>query len=260
MRYDENVPTAKRNKQPPSLKNIFLTPRLPKNDWVLIGLLSVFVVVLAWALAVSPKVMLFGTIIDRVETERKVVALTFDDGPLPVHTDETLRLLAQNNVRATFFVIGKDAETYKDELSAVVRAGHALGNHGYSHRALMFASPARIASEIEMTDQAIRAAGYEDAIPFRAPYGYKFVALPLYLARHDRPDISRDVLVDEGSERSAEAIATDVVAKVKPGSIILLHPHYDHTASTRAAIPLIVNELRTSGYTFVTVPELLSLE
>jgi peptidoglycan/xylan/chitin deacetylase (PgdA/CDA1 family) len=68
------------------------------------------------------------------------------------------------------------------------------------------------------------------------------------------------VLTQEGASRSAASIAQDIVKQVQPGSIILLHPMYDHTATTRAAIPLIVEQLRAQGYRFVTVPELLTYQ
>ena len=203
--------------------------------------------------------MFMGTILTRIETDEKIVALTFDDGPLPVHTDEVLRLLAENDIRATFFVIGKDAERHTNELQSIVDAGHAVGNHSYTHSAMVFMPPNQVANEIEATDAVIRAAGYLGVIPFRAPYNLKFVALPFYLARHNRPDISRDVLVQEGTERTANAIAAEVVEKEQPGSIVLLHPMYDHTASSRAAIPLIVQELKNQGYQFVKIPELLEI-
>lgn len=230
---------------------------LPFGDYLLIAGLSILTLLLSWLVMSSPQFMLFGQIVTRVDTNQKVVALTLDDGPLPVHTDETLKLLAKNDVKATFFVIGKDAKKHSNELRSIVHAGHAVGNHGYTHTAMVFMSPGQVETEIEATDAVIRAAGYTGPIPFRAPYNYKFVQLPLYLALHNRPDISRDVIVEEGSDRGAEDIASEIVERVRPGSIILMHPMYDHTGSSRAAIPLLVSELKSRGYRFVTVPELL---
>lgn len=232
--------------------------KLPHRRMLVTGFVAVLIL-LTWAVMSSPRFVLFGQIITRFDTERKVVALTFDDGPLGPNTTETLRLLDDVQAKATFFVVGKEAQIHTDNMEAIVAAGHAVGNHGYSHNALVFMAPSQLAREIELTDEVIKTAGYDGVIPFRPPYNYKLALLPLYLARHNRPDISRDVLVPEGSERTAEQIAADVVARVRPGSIILLHPHYDHTASTRAAIPLIVSQLRVKGYSFMTVPEMLEL-
>jgi peptidoglycan/xylan/chitin deacetylase (PgdA/CDA1 family) len=214
--------------------------------------------VMAWRLVSAPHFMLFGTLISRVATEEKVVALTFDDGPLPGTTEETLRLLKQVDVHATFFVIGKEAGLHSKQLRAIVHDGHAVGNHSFTHQALIFSPLREIDTELTKTDKVIRAAGYTGEIAFRAPYNVKFLTLPLYLATHERIDVSRDVLPLEGSKRTAQQIANEVVQKTRSGSIILLHPMYKHTRSSRQAIPLIVKELRSRGYKFVTVPELLT--
>lgn len=211
-----------------------------------------------WYLVSSPSYMLFGDIVTHVETDKKVVALTFDDGPLPVHTKETLDILQSINVKATFFTIGVESERHPKELQQLIVAGQEIGNHGYSHRPMVGITPAGVGYEIEKNDTLIKNAGYSGTIPYRVAYNIKFLSLPYYLAQHNRPDISRDVITNEGYQYSAETIATNIVNSVRPGSIVLLHPMYDHTASTRAAIRLIVNELRAKGYEFVTVSQLLT--
>ena len=232
---------------------------LPLVDYIAAGILLLVTLLLTWLVISSPQFMLTGTIVTSVQTNEKVVALTFDDGPLPVHAGETLEVLKKSNVTATFFVIGREASAHESELRAIVAAGHAVGNHGYSHTMMAFLPPSQIAREIEATDAVIRAAGYTGDISFRAPYNIKFWFLPRYLATNSRPDISRDVLVAEGTSRTTEAIVADVVSRVQPGSIILLHPMYDHTASTREAIPRIVEALTQKSYRFVTIDELLEL-
>ena len=191
---------------------------------------------------------------------RKVVALTFDDGPGPF-TCEVLATLAAKDVKATFFLIGADVAAHPDEARRIVAAGHQVGNHSWSHPRLVFKSRAFIASEIERTDRAIRDAGYRGAIAFRAPYGKKLIGLPLYLARHGRPNISWDVEPNsyDDIDRSATKITAHVVERVRPGSIILLHPMYHGRQATRAAIGPIVDSLRARGYALVTVDELLAM-
>ena len=213
-----------------------------------------------WYVVSSPSFMVFGNIVTHVDTDKKVVALTLDDGPLPVHTEEILDILQKLDVKATFFTIGVESERYPDGLKELVTAGQEIGNHGYSHRPMVFITPFGVASEVEKNDTLIRNAGYTGTIPFRAPYNIKFLTLPYYLAQHNRPDISRDVITNEGYDYSAETIAADIISQVQPGSIILLHAMYDHTATSRAAIPLIVNELRGMGYEFVTVSQLLTYQ
>lgn len=233
--------------------------RFRRSDAIAIVLVSLILIGITWAVICSPSYMLAGTIVTRATTTEKVVALTFDDGPLPIHTEETLAILSAYDVPATFFVIGHEAVRHYDELVAIVEAGHAVGNHGYTHQMMAFMTPAQVRDEIEATDSIIRAAGYDGSIPFRAPYNLKFIALPLYLQYTNRPDVSRDIKVDEGTARTAQEIADDVLARVQPGSIVLLHPMYDHTATSREALPLIIDGLDAEGYRFLTIPELLML-
>lgn len=210
-----------------------------------------------WAYSASPRVMLFGKIVPRIQTSQKIVALTLDDGPLPGTTEETLAQLKKADVPTTFFVIGMEAKQHPQQLKAIVDAGYDVGNHSYSHRVLMGVTQKTIQAEVEDTDTLIRQAGYQKPIYFRAPYNYKLVGLPWYLYTHNRVDISRDVVPSEGYDRSAVQIADEVVANVRPGSIILLHPMYAHTKTSREALPLISKRLKDQGYHFVTVTELL---
>lgn len=220
---------------------------------------SVFSVMI-WFMISSPSFMLFGKIIPRVETNQKVVALTFDDGPLPRTTEEILKILNDVDVRATFFTIGVESERHPKQLKKIIEAGHEVGNHGYSHIPMVFGTYGAIANEVERNDELIRRAGYTGFIPFRAPYNHKFITLPYYLMKHERVNISRDVITNEGWELSPETITKDIVSKVRPGSVVLLHAMYDHTISSRRAVPLIVQALRDEGYDFVTVSQLLEYE
>ncbi len=220
------------------------------------------VVVLAFGvlrLSKSRTFQLFGEIVSRVETRQRVVALTFDDGPAP-NVSEVLDTLADRKVKATFFLIGSNIESDPDDAKRIVAAGHQVGNHTWSHDRMIFKLPSFIAREIEETDRLIRAAGYRGEIDFRAPYCKKLVALPLYLARHHRRDITWDVEpeTDPEIDGHTDRIVADVLAHARPGSIILLHPIYKQRTATRAAIAPIIDGLRARGFTFVTVSQLLA--
>ena len=234
--------------------------KLTPKDIVFILLLIATAGVMLWKMTFAPQFMMLGTIIPHVATSEKVIALTLDDGPLPKRTQEVLTSLRQKKVKATFFVIGKEATLHTNELHAIVADGHAVGNHSFTHRALVGVAPKTVSEEIERTDALIRAAGYRGDIPFRAPYNAKLFMLPLYLTWHNRPDVSRDILPLEGKRRSAQQITDEVVAQAHPGGIILLHPMYAHTQSSRDAIPRIIDALHAKGYRFVTIPELLALD
>lgn len=227
-------------------------------DAAFIMLLTAALAAMIWFMINSTSFMLFGSIVTHVDTKEKVVALTFDDGPLPGATEETLAALKQYNVKATFYVIGVEATRHMIQLKEIIAEGHEVGNHSYSHKYMAFMLPGDVAAEIEKNDTLIRQAGYAGPISFRTPYNAKFVTLPFYLMQHQRPDISRDVVTKEGSSYTAEMVARDVVKQVKPGSIILLHPMYKHTATSRKALPKIITDLRAQGYKFVTISQLLS--
>jgi peptidoglycan/xylan/chitin deacetylase (PgdA/CDA1 family) len=214
-----------------------------------------------FTLSKSRTFQLFGEIVPRVETERKVVALTFDDGPLNESVDEILGELRKENVKATFFVCGAEIEKNREAAAKLVQAGHELGNHSYSHVRMWFKSPSFYAEEFEKTDALIRAAGHRGPIHVRAPYCKKLVGLPRYFAKSGRIHVTFDVEPETDPKIDADVtrIFSHVVEHVRPGSIVLLHPWYRNRQNSRAAVPLIVKTLKNAGYEFVTVDELLRL-
>lgn len=207
----------------------------------------------------SRTTQLFGGIIARVETERPVVALTFDDGPSVRFTPDVLTILRERGVKATFFLTGKETEENLPQARMIVSEGHQLGNHSYTHSNMMFMGPARIREEIERTDAAIRAAGYEGEIMFRPPYGKKLLTLPWYLSRHDRKTIMWDVEPESFPDVAddAAALANHVIEQTRNGSIIIMHVMYRSREVSRQALPLIIDGLRQRGFEFVTVAQLL---
>jgi peptidoglycan-N-acetylglucosamine deacetylase len=203
---------------------------------------------------------MFGELVARVETDKPIVALTLDDGPTPDFTQQVLAILKAKGVSATFFVTGKEAEENGAQLRAIVEAGHEVGNHSYSHSYMTLMGPGTIAQEIERTDAAIRAAGFEGEIHFRPPYGKKLLTLPWYLSEHHRKTIMWDVEPESFSEidGNAAAITKYVVNHTRNGSIIIMHVMYDSRAATRAALPDIIDGLRARGFEFATVSELMA--
>jgi peptidoglycan/xylan/chitin deacetylase (PgdA/CDA1 family) len=208
----------------------------------------------------SRTTQLAGELVQRVDTDERVVALTFDDGPTDADADAILEALADRGVTATFYLNGKDIEQNADAMQALIAAGHELGNHTWTHRSMAFVTFDTVADEIESTDAAIRAAGYDGTLTFRPPFGNKLLTLPLYLAQHDRVTVTWDVSAEDfsGAPQSADAIADRTVETTSPGSIILLHPWFGRTAS-QDAIGAIIDRLQAQGYRFVTVSELIAL-
>ncbi|MEJ3659240.1 polysaccharide deacetylase family protein [Actinomycetes bacterium KLBMP 9759] len=230
---------------------------------VVLGALVVLVPAVGWGVlrvASSPTFQFFGELTPRVETDARVVALTFDDGPDPAGTQPMLDALAAKGVPGTFYLVGAAMQQHPELARAIVAAGHELGNHTFTHTRMMFVSPGFVAREVERTDEQIRAAGYTGEITFRPPNGKKLLALPYYLQQHGRRTVTWDVEPLDGlaADAPADAITRYVVERVRPGSIVLLHGMYQGREQARAAIGPIVDELRGRGYTFVTVSQLLA--
>ena len=203
---------------------------------------------------------LAGEIVNRVETAEKVVALTFDDGPTPGFTQQILDILDEENVKATFYLMGRSIEENPGEARQIVEAGHEVGNHSYSHPRMVLRDRDFVAGEVERTEELIRTAGYEGTIHFRPPFGRKLFTLPLYLEERGITSITWDVAPEtwDDTVQATEEIVQDVLNRTRPGSIVLLHVMYASRKNTMAAVPEVIRGLKGKGYRFVTVSELLA--
>ncbi len=210
----------------------------------------------------SNSVQLFGEIVSRVETTKPLVALTFDDGPRLDDLDEILEVLACRRVRATFFVTGSRLAAQPTTGHRLVSAGHELGNHSWSHERMVLKSARFVRREVEETDALIRSAGHRGEIYFRPPYGHKFVMLPWYLWRTGRTTVTWDIEPESHPEvaSSASSIVAHVGERVRPGSIVLLHPWSRARRTSRSAVPDLIDEVEKRGFRFVTLSELLGVK
>jgi peptidoglycan/xylan/chitin deacetylase (PgdA/CDA1 family) len=181
------------------------------------------------------------------------VALTFDDGPVP-ETADLIEVLAQRGVRATFFVIGQQAKRYPHILERATGVGDEIGNHTWSHIDLRSAEAATAAKQLDRTSDVIEAASGVRPVTMRPPYGdgKKSVA-----AKAGLPQVLWSLDTRDWDGRSTAVIVRGVLADVKPGDIVLLH---DSHATSRAAVPAIVDGLLRKGYALVTVSELLGTD
>lgn len=201
----------------------------------------------------------FGELVNRGKTSKKVVALTLDDGPTANYTQEVLKILSEKNVKATFFLTGKELKENINLGKEIVKNGHQIGNHSYSHERMVFKSLPFIKNEIETTNKLIKETGYSGEIVFRSPYGKKFLLLPYYLKQAGMKNIMWD-LEPESIPTIAndfEKISSYVVDNIKPGSILLLHIMYKSREESRKSLPKVIDELKNKGFEFVTVSELL---
>lgn len=180
----------------------------------------------------------------------KCVALTFDDGPKG-ETSTLLDILDANNAKATFFVLGLQAERYPDILHRIKNSGHSVGNHTYDHQDLMKLSVADAAGQITRTGDVIQSIiGIRPGIA-RAPYG----SVDQQLAAHlGMPFIGWSVDTQDWMVKDAAQICNIAVNGAHPGAIILAHDIYPSSVEGfRCAIPQLVQR----GFVLVTVPQLL---
>ena len=197
--------------------------------------------------------------IKRADTEVKVVALTYDDGPSSPSTNQLLDILDRYQVKATFFEIGRNIEKHPEIVPMIVARGHELANHSYSHTDMMFKTRKFLLSEIEKTDKLLQELGVkQDSISFRPPFGRRCVVLSYLLFQMQKKLIMWDVdPQDYDHTLTAEDIANRVIDNVRSGSIVLMHDSGGDRSKTLAATQAIVKTLQSKGYAFKTVSELL---
>lgn len=186
---------------------------------------------------------------------RKVVALSFDDGPFPL-TPRFVRMLRANRAVATFFMIGRQVtSSYQGTLQTELREGDALGDHTWSHPDLLASDEVR--GQLQRTLQVIRRlSGYTPCV-FRPPYGDYDSSVVSTARSLGLATILWDVDPSDWALPGVSAIVQRVLAQVRPGSIILSHDGGGPRQQTLTAYPQIISRLRARGYRFLTVPELL---
>ncbi|NJK99166.1 MAG: polysaccharide deacetylase family protein [Spirulinaceae cyanobacterium SM2_1_0] len=189
--------------------------------------------------------------------DRKVIALTFDDGPWPESTNAILYILRKHDVRATFFLLGRNIRNFPERARQVAEHGHAIANHSWSHPYHQ-QTPASAAGQIDNTDIWIEQATGVRSQLFRPPGGYLHNGMAAYAAGKGQV-----VVMWSGDSKdyyaSSAKIASNVINTARPGGIVLLHDGGGDRDRTINALPQIITTLRQQGYEFVTVPELLEL-
>ena len=220
------------------------------------ALAAVALVVLALGLRelIHSRIHLLGDSLIRVDTGEKVVALGFDDGPNPKETPLMLDLLDRHGVKATFFMMGRSVERWPDTAREVLRRGHEVGNHSYSHPRLIFMSPGRVRDEIERTDALLRGIGVAGPIHFSPPHGAKLIVLPYVLKQMGKLAVYSDTDPEEWKRPPASVMVQTVLSTMRPGSVLGFHDTAGE--ETRRAVDEIVTRLKAEGYQFVTVSEL----
>jgi peptidoglycan/xylan/chitin deacetylase (PgdA/CDA1 family) len=197
------------------------------------------------------------------EPEQKVVALTFDDGPNEPYTSEILDILRKYNVKATFFMVGKNVAAYPDAAKKIVADGHAIGNHSWDHPNLIFKTNGQTRQEIMKAEYVIKQTTGVAPDLFRPPYGGDDILTLAQIHKLGFVTVKWSMSFEDWKKPGVNKIL-DRTSLVKNGSIVLLHDgnrqfHGADRSQTVAALPEIILQLKKEGYTFVTVPQMINI-
>jgi len=197
------------------------------------------------------------------DTNEKFVAITFDDGPNEKYTPELLDILLNQNVKATFFLIGKNVMKEPDIARRIYSEGHEIGNHSYSHPLLLLISRKEVHRQIETTASIIEDTVGTKPKHFRPPMGLFTPAILDIIDLHNHKTVVGEVYPRDPYKPGKDKIVERVLKRVEPGSIIILHDGGTwgkiDRSQTIEAVPVIIERLRAQGYEFVTVSELMKM-
>jgi peptidoglycan/xylan/chitin deacetylase (PgdA/CDA1 family) len=234
-----------------------------RHDWI-IALIPLFVshMLLLYPTLV-PQSQWWGPVVRAFETPRREVWITIDDGPTPAHTRKILEVLERHRARATFFVVGSRAKNAPHLIEEILRRGHTVANHTFTHPSGSFwwAGPARIADEIDRCGKAIgRKVNRADPF-FRAPAGLKNPFVHPALVRRGMLLVGWTVRGLDTWRRDPSVVAATINRKARPGAIILLHEghHLEKSPDLNPrCLELTLQGLAQNGYQFV-IPRLEQL-
>ncbi len=203
------------------------------------------------------------------------VALSFDDGPDPVWTPKVLDILKQKKVKATFLMIGEEAQDNVSLMKRVLAEGHEIGNHTWSHPDISEISTGQLQLQLNLTERLFSSKLGVKPLFFRPPYSIDQepetndqAAPALMIQKLGYTIIGNKIDTgdwDERQRKTPQGILDDVLGqlqlmKTKPqfrGSIILMHDGGGNRSVTVATLPVLIDGLRAHGYTFEQVSDLM---
>ena len=195
----------------------------------------------------------------------KQILLTFDDGPNDKYTPQILDILKKENIHATFFVVGINAENNLKLIKRTYDEGHEIGNHTFLHPNLAEVSKERVEFELNATRRLIESVTGHSTVLFRPPYNADSEpenmeeVLPIIEAKkHNYYTVGESIDPQDWKPNiSADSIMSKIIAEQMLGNIILLHDAGGDRSQTVKALPRIIEYFKSRGYTFATVSSLL---
>jgi len=213
--------------------------------------------------SMAPTGQWFGSTFVGLRRGTAKLALTYDDGPNDPHTLRLLETLAKHGVRATFFLIGGYVRRRPDIVREIAKAGHAIGNHTFSHPNLIFASTAETGNEIQQCQQALEDAAGEHSRLFRPPFGGRRPGTLAIARQLGLIPIMWNVTGWDWRGKPAEYVEGKVWKQIGGGDVVLLHDgsHAGFGADRSATVTAtdgLIPRCKTKGYEFTTIPDMMA--
>ena len=225
-----------------------------------LGILLVMAVVWIWAAkkddraGAEPEEMIpveHLVLPEEKKTEKKRIALTFDDGPHPIYTPQMLELLKEEQVPATFFLLGENVELYGDVVKKIAKEGHLIGNHTYHHVQVTSLSLEEACKEIQETSDLIEELTGTGTEYVRPPFGTWNEELE---ERLNMIPVMWSIDTKDWTTQNVDWIVRETVKHAEDHDIILMHDSYQSTVD---AVKRVIEQLEAEGFEFVTVDEII---
>lgn len=213
-------------------------------------------------LAVLPGNSFYGSVLTHADNpQHKVIALTFDDGPYPPYTQKLLKILAEKNVCATFFMVGENASKHPEIVKLVQAQGHTIALHAGYHKDLLKLSHGEVKNNIAYGKQTLENITGSPVHYMRPPHGFKDWSVVNAINDAGLTIVNWSIIPRDWTNPGAHVIADRVCENAQPGAIVLLHDgdspkNQASRDQTIEAVSSIIDRLRAEGYEFVTIDEI----
>jgi len=200
----------------------------------------------------------FIPVICSAQTGKKVIALSFDDGPTTENTLQILQILKDVNAEAAFFCIGSRIAQNKAILKQAYDEGHLIGNHTFSHHFWfdMF-SAKKMLADMQMMDEATNSVIGKMPKLFRPPYGVTNPNLKKAIIKGNYIPVGWSMRSMDTVIKDEKKLLNKVISKIKPGAVFLFH---DTSDATVAVLPAIIKHIKASGYEILRLDKMLNLQ
>ena len=230
---------------------------------ILLGVFIIIAGVVGFCLFFDQAVLMRKGTLYRVGTQKKIVALTFDDGPSPLWTPKILDALKAADIKATFFMIGYHVQEYPEVARRVVEEGHMIANHGFAHSVMLYYTSAEIEEEIKYTEYVIKEITGRTTQYFRPPKAWLTPKIKRKIKSMGYDIVLWSLNSKDWVSFSHASMVRYLVSKVQNGDILLFHDSGSvlsreggDRGETVKSISLLAKTLKDKGFQFVTIEEL----